>query len=92
MAEYINREALLNKIFLIGMPNDGNYGINAKAVKVAIESIPTADVVEVVYCADCKWHTADGCQNPRIDMSDGAKLYMYPSDYCSYGERKGGEE
>lgn len=31
------RERILKKIFPLGMPDNGNYGINAKAVRVAIE-------------------------------------------------------
>ena len=32
----ISREALIKKIFPYGMPDDGNYSINAKAVMKAI--------------------------------------------------------
>ena len=32
----ISREALIKKIFPYGMPDNGNYGINAKAVMEAI--------------------------------------------------------
>ena len=32
----INREALIKKIFPYGMPDNGNYSINAKAVMKAI--------------------------------------------------------
>jgi hypothetical protein len=31
------RERILKKMFPLGMPDNGNYGINAKAVRVAIE-------------------------------------------------------
>ena len=34
--DLINREALIKKIFPYGMPDDGNYPINAKAVMKAI--------------------------------------------------------
>jgi hypothetical protein len=32
-----DRERILKKMFPLGMPDNGNYGINAKAVRVAIE-------------------------------------------------------
>lgn len=51
--EYIERGALIETMFPIGMPNDGAYPINAKAVRVAIEKAPAADVVEVVRCGEC---------------------------------------
>lgn len=35
-----DRERLLNKMFPLGMPDNGNYGINAKAVWKAIKNCP----------------------------------------------------
>jgi hypothetical protein len=34
--DLISREALIKKVFPYGMPDDGNYPINAKAVMEAI--------------------------------------------------------
>ena len=42
---YIDADKLIDKIFPIGLIDDGNYTINAKAVKIAIDKMPTADVV-----------------------------------------------
>lgn len=39
---------------------------------------PTADVVEVVRCKDCKHFGSVGC---AVDV------VVNPNDYCSYGER-----
>ena len=39
----ISREALIKKIFPYGMPDNGNYPINAKAV---MEAITKAETVE----------------------------------------------
>ena len=44
MARYIDADALIKKIFPMGI-GDGMYTINAKAVKFAIDNAPTADVV-----------------------------------------------
>ena len=44
---YIDAEALIKKLFPYGMPDNGNYGINAKAVRKAIDEAPTEDVFEV---------------------------------------------
>lgn len=44
MARYIDAEKLINKMFPIGLVDNGNYTINAKTVKVAIDQTPTADV------------------------------------------------
>ena len=45
MARYIDADKLIEKIFPIGLINDGNYTINAKAIKMAVDMMPTADVV-----------------------------------------------
>lgn len=45
MARNIDAEVLLKKLFPLGMVEGGNYPINAKAVKCAIEQSPTADVI-----------------------------------------------
>lgn len=57
-----------------------------------LDSIPTADVVEVVYCKDCKHYNKDNkwCDHPQMDYyeeCDGQWLEVKPNDYCSYGER-----
>lgn len=41
---YIDADALIKKIYPMGI-GDGKYTINAKAVKLAIDNTPTADVV-----------------------------------------------
>ena len=43
LGESVSREALIKKIFPYGMPDDGNYSINAKAV---MEAILKAETVE----------------------------------------------
>lgn len=45
MPRYIDADALEKKLFPIGMVDDGRYALPAKAVKVAIDRMPTADVI-----------------------------------------------
>jgi hypothetical protein len=66
MKEYIEREALIKKIFPIGVIDDGRYAIPAKAVKIAIDNAPAADVVGVVRCKDCKYFIPE-----HIMLDDG---------------------
>jgi hypothetical protein len=55
---------------------------------------PTADVVEVVRCEDCKYcHHRAIPNNERYECeyfgcSDEAVDYVEPTHYCSYGERR----
>ena len=48
-----------------------------------IDELPRADVVEVVRCKDCQYCEYDYCKYPnQMDQC------VYPSHYCSYGERR----
>ena len=88
MSDYIKREDALRSF-------NGSYStVDAddilrhlhKSVDV-IKNIPSADVVEVVRCKDCKHRTYDRSRGLYYcnmyygmgDVSDG--------NYCSYGER-----
>lgn len=84
MAEYIDREVLLKKIFPLGVLTDLKYTINAHAVKYAVESVKKADVVSVVRCRDCKYRQ-DRLYCRRVK---GHPYIVTNTDYCSYGERK----
>lgn len=60
---------------------------------------PTADVVEVVRCKDCKrWNTSHVCgefiANQKLQGGGRAVFITEPDDFCSYGtpKERGGEE
>lgn len=58
-----------------------------------LEDCPTVDAVEVVRCRDCK-HRYNGkdCTHPLLlSYSFGAIRNVKDNDFCSYGERKGGD-
>ncbi len=50
----------------------------------AVEGQPSADVVEVVRCKDCKWFNRFGCAVEIVDFTDRPT----ENDYCSFGERR----
>lgn len=54
---YINRDALIKKIFPYDGVDKASYVLHAKAVFDAINEAPTADVAEVRhgYWTDCDW-------------------------------------
>lgn len=70
-----------------------------EASHIAKYIAPTVDAVPVVRCKDCK-HCRELNRKDRIEeayadgvlwctnQSDG----VWPDDYCSYGERRGGED
>ena len=91
MAEYIDREALLKRMETRLNQLRGDYGDFDHYTNgfdeglVAVEDAPTADVVDVVRCKDCKHLMFSDfygeCKNNHLGI-------VKPWDYCSYGERK----
>lgn len=56
---------------------------------------PIYDMVDVVRCGECKHKvtTKDGEYNPEDIVCDyWSTDGLEETDYCSYGERKGGED
>ena len=47
-----------------------------------LKNLPTADVVEVVRCKDCKYHAEFSSKCNKLNLTP-----MWPNDFCSYGER-----
>ena len=72
---------------------------NADWIVSFLEAQPTADVVEVVRCKDCKRcyekRTKRGNQLMRFCMRmDGNEYQVNANDFCSYGtpKERGGEK
>lgn len=61
-----------------------------------INHAPTIDAVPVVRCRECKWFNTNTmeceCDDVATDHEGGASFSINfgPDDFCSYGERKGG--
>ena len=50
------------------------------------------DAVEVVRCRDCKYRGTDYCiSHIKGEPADEELLRKLDNDFCSYGERKGGD-
>ena len=78
MSRYIDADKIPYVISEDGCLDDFAY-------RYDINEVPTADVVEVVRCKDCKHFTYDngGC------CGKGAGLCCADENqYCSYGERR----
>lgn len=97
MAEYIERESLVNRLTDL---HDWCKDERKKGLEQSICIVheqPAADVVEVVRCKDCKYlyclsaidrrfycrHTPHGLQGINI---------IEDNPYCSYGERREEQE
>ena len=86
MADYIKRSDALELAREYYTP-----ALREEAVPVrAIRNIPSADVVEVVRCKDCKnnyvtTHNHGKQDDPRCDFTD---RHLSLDDFCSRGERR----
>jgi hypothetical protein len=88
MAEYIEREALLNSRFWAKLKND----FDAVRARVIINSIPSADVVEVVKCKNCVFSKyIEDSGNYKCTSFNGRFGIVKAEDFCSYGERRSDE-
>jgi DNA-directed RNA polymerase subunit RPC12/RpoP len=98
--EYIERGALLKKMFPMGIVEYGNYPINAGAVAYAINQAPTADVAPVKhgywvgYEADSTygmrdekvWYKCSECGKDANGRCEDDEWYSYPilSGFCPH--------
>ena len=80
MSDYIKRENAIKAMARgLGIP----YTDFIDVAERCMDDIPTADVVEVVRCKDCRWFNKIGCAIEITDKSDAPA----DNDYCSFGER-----
>lgn len=83
MAKYIDRAELISNL-----KEFANEQLTT-LIENLIQKQPTADVVEVVRCRDCKHYVANYCTRDirgRTNM-----FYVSDNDFCSYGKTKDGD-
>lgn len=80
MAEYIEREAIKYEQWAVGPLNAPLMVVRKKT----IDAIPSADVVEVVRCKDCKHRTFSDAYGECMK----GLIVVRPDDFCSRGERR----
>ena len=99
MSRYIDADKLKARLDIVSVDAITLYemGINAglHRAEAEIEMLPTADVVEVVRCKDCKyWDARDSkgiqgiCLCGEKDFYYGSEFYPFAEDFCSYAERR----
>lgn len=68
-----------------------NPPLDNEQLRYMIDSIPIANVEEVVRCKDCKHYDYGRCSKISYIMDgyyQGSFEVKTPTDFCSYGERK----
>lgn len=88
MAEYIDREAMLNADCDCSyvMVNRECY-IRVADVAKCLSSLPAADVVEVCRCKNCKHSFEDNFDGSLWCCRDDEREVV-ETHFCSYGERR----
>lgn len=84
MSRYIDADKLIERLKFKRDTDtiDRNKYSGLECAIAQCKKAPTADVVEVVRCKDCKHYKGEqsNCWLMRAKMQ--------PTDYCSYGERR----
>ena len=94
MSKYINADKLKAFIDAGKYRNPCEKVFSENDIIDMVNEMPSADVVEVVRCKDCKYNygIANNCEYAKDDIvccyweSDG----LHSDDFCSKGERKDG--
>lgn len=82
MKKYIDLDAVIDKL-----ENEWGY----QGMREELYNLPTADVVEVVRCKDCKYWQDNNNGYPHEECRWGKDETPDKDDFCSYGERKENE-
>lgn len=88
------------KVYCMELYDEMNYPGRSEefmaAIDVAIADLadaPTVDAVEVVRCKDCKFGDWDSEPNDAmVCMRTKDGFWRSGNDFCSFGERKEGDE
>ena len=99
MAEYIEREAVIDEIedttwyhiscqknLVEGAACEADALYKATDIYNAIKSVPTADVEEVIRCKNCKKYELMKSNGKHFCNEFGG--FVTEEDFCSRGERK----
>ena len=90
--EYIEREAAKRELLSWAVSiNHPEYLIKDDALHI-IDSIPAADVIKVVRCRECKQGEIDDPDFPDQYYCHAGCGWNNGDFYCSYGERKEGDD
>ena len=85
MPRYIDADALI----FFGFDNPDDDNLFEFVPKEFIDNAPTADVVEVVRCKDCKYGEIDDEDFPtQYFCNNHGCAWNDENHYCSYGERR----
>ena len=75
------------------IPDVAKHGVWKLKKEDCIDNTPAIDAVPVVRCRACRYYQiGEDCLPYCICPDGGISDYPCEDDFCSYGERKGGDE
>ena len=87
MGRYIDAEILLEDVHTIVQKRENGETIESVVYAEQIEDAPTADVVPVVRCKDCRWGK-ESCGNIECFADTNVPPEYHGYDwFCSNGEK-----
>ena len=91
MARLIDADRALEIVRDQGIAHPNAYHLTNYATLILREA-PTVDAVEVVRCRNCKYGDWDSKpDDAMVCMRTKDGFWRSGNDFCSYGERKGGD-
>lgn len=95
MKKYIDADKLKEKLKEFRSLAYSDFGsgmlVGNEKAQAALEMMPTADVVEVIFCKDCKYYERYSIyDDDYYCMAEHTQSLFSPNktDFCSHGERK----
>ena len=95
MKEYIEREAVLDRLAKVNMDPYGFTSGVQMGVDHAIQCIKdakAADVAPVVRCTDCRYYQTAKVNEKGFLICPASGMEITETDYCSYGALMDGKE
>ena len=84
MSEYIDRAALKQGL---APYEENDFSQQMDVILAIVDAQPTADVVEVTFCKDCRYYPDAKINEKGFLICPASGMEITKTDYCSYGER-----
>lgn len=89
MKEYIERAALKREL---APYEENDFSQQMDVILAIVDAQPTADVVEVTFCKDCRYYQDTKVNEKGFLICPASGMEITKTDYCSYGARMDKED
>ena len=83
MSEYIDRAALKQGL---APYEENDFSQQMDVILAIVDAQPTADVVEVTFCKDCRYYQDAKVNEKGFLICPASGMEITENDFCSYGE------